>query len=481
MNPLFGTSFPTVSALFVGVIFVVEVPMPRITTKMLPNSLHLGMRFFHRTTSAVHDDANYDKVSIGTWNINALAPHVHEIIAREADIIALQEVRIGADSVPGMRSIFKQYGYNLHFSGLPKYKEQGHNKKTIHLEQTVPGVAFAIRPHIPVQEISVEPMGNWFQKGWFLTAKTFVQQRWITCFNIYAPTQNTAPFLDELLSVLEAHNHDSCVLFGDINADSRNGHFVQNCIANGWFPLTYSTNFDFFTYKHSNGNTSCIDILAVTDLLKETIAPIQATEVLDKGYSFIHTSIHNSFQKNTHVGGLSSGRFQNTDTCESEWPKALAAYTPKMAETSVDQDWEVWCQAFQEIHNPSGAIMQLGQAIKNQDWQQRKNILSKLQQISKNQLTKWRLKIRKSGQPQHSWIKTSSDGPELRHHLFLLVSRVKNMVRKALQIAYMVLSLKSRSSLKMCTGAIKRRNLNNKELALITAAMLLRFWTLPSI
>ena len=125
----------------------------------------------------MHNDSNHDKLSIGTWNSNALAPHVHEIIALEADIIALQEVRIGADSVPGMRSIFKQYGYNLHFSGLPNYKKQGHNKKSIHLEQTVPGVAFAIRSHIPVQEISVESMGNWFQKGRFLAVKTFLFNR----------------------------------------------------------------------------------------------------------------------------------------------------------------------------------------------------------------------------------------------------------------------------------------------------------------
>ena len=257
-----------------------------------------------------------------------------------------------------------------------------------------------------------------------MAVKTFVQQRWITCFNIYAPTQNSAPFLDEMLSVLEARNQDSCILFGDINADSRNEHFIQNCIANGWFPLTHSTNFDFYTYKHSNGNTSCIDILAVTDLLQETIAPIKATEVLDKGHSFIHTSVHNSFQQKPTWEVYHQVDFKNTDTCESEWQKTLAAYTSKMPETSVDEDWEIWCQAFQKIHNPSGAILglqpsfrlreqfknsklhnQLGQAIKNQDWHQHKNILSKLQQISKNQFKKWRLKIRKSGQCQHSWIK----------------------------------------------------------------------------
>ena len=248
MNPLLGTSSPTVSVLFVGVFFCRGGSDAEDRHKDVADFPSSWDEAFHRTTSAVHEDANSNKLTIGTWNINALAPHVHEIIALEADIIALQEVLCLACVL-----FLKQYGYNLHFSGLPNYKQQGHNKISIHLEQTVPGVAFAIRSDIPVQEISVEPMGNWFRNGRFLAIKTFVQQRWITCFNIYAPTQNSAPFLDELLSVLEAHNHDSCVLFGDINADSRDGHFVQNCIANGWFPLTYSTNYDFFTYKHSNG------------------------------------------------------------------------------------------------------------------------------------------------------------------------------------------------------------------------------------
>ena len=240
-------------------------------------------------------------MTIGTWNVNALTPHVHEIIALDADVIALQEVRVGADSVPGIRSTFQQNGYNLYFSGLPNYKQQGHNKKSIHLDQTVPGVAFAIRSHIPVQEISVDSMSAWHLKGRFLAVKVFVQQRWITCLNTYAPTQNSKPFLDELLSVLETHVHQSCILFGDINADSRNGQFVQGCISAGWFPLTHCTSFDFYTYKHSNGNTSCIDVIAVTDLLKEMITPIRATEVLDKGHLFLCFFMHHcitAFSKN---------------------------------------------------------------------------------------------------------------------------------------------------------------------------------------
>ena len=379
---------------------------------------------FHRTTSAIHDSPDHDKLSIGTWNVNALTPHVHEVIALDADIVALQEVRIGEDSVPGMRLTFKQHGYNLYFSDLPNYKQQGHNKKSIHLDQSIPGVAFAIRSHIPVQEVKIVNMGSWYHKGRFIAVKLFIQQRWITCLNIYAPTQNSKPFLDELLPVLEAHAHNSCILFGDINADSRSGQFVQCCMDTNWFPLTHSTDFDFYTYKHSNGNTSCIDVIAVTDLLKETITPVQVTEVLDKGHLFLHTTIHNNFQQKPTWEVYHQVDFKMTDSCENEWQQALASHSLKLSDTSVDEDWEMWCQTFHKNHNHDGAILglqprfrlreqfknsklhhQLGQAIKNQDWQQHKTILSRLQQISKNQLKKWRSKIQKKGQSQHSWIK----------------------------------------------------------------------------
>ena len=253
---------------------------------------------FHRTTVAVENHSVNNKITIGTWNVNALTPHVHEVLALDADVIALQEVRIGEDSLPSIRNTFKQYGYNLYVGALPKYKTQGHNKKSIHLDQTIPGVAFVVRCHIPVQEIILDSMSKWAQNGRLHAIQIFVQQKWINCFNAYAPTQNSAPFLAELSQTLGDCAHKCGILFGDINADSRNGIFAREINDKGWYPLTYDTSYDFYIYKHSNGKTSCIDIIAITDLLKETVAPVRNTHVLDKGHSFLSTSMHNSFQQN---------------------------------------------------------------------------------------------------------------------------------------------------------------------------------------
>ena len=190
----------------------------------------------------------------------------------------------------------------------------------------------------------------------------------------------------------------------------------------GWFSLTQSTNYDFYSYKHSNGNTSCIDTIAVTDLLKETVAPIQSTHVLDKGHSFLSTTMHSSFQQKPTWEVYHQVCFRTSENSETQWQQALVSHRPKMNTTNLDQDWNVWCEALQTIHNVEGAAIglqprfrlrdqfkhsklheQLSHAIKAQDWQAHTNILSKLQQISKNQLRKWRQKIQKKGQSQHEW------------------------------------------------------------------------------
>ena len=283
---------------------------------------------------------------------------------------------------------------------------QGHNKKPIHLDQTIPGVAFGVKCHIPVQEFRLDAMSKWTQNGRLYAIQIFAQQKWITCFNAYAPTQNSAPFLEDLSQTLGEYAHKSSILFGDINADSCCGFFVQEMNDKGWYSLTQDTNYDFYTYKHSNGNTSCIDTIAVADLLKETVAPIQSTSVLDKGHSFLSTSMHSSFQQKPTWEVYHQVCFCTGEDNEAQWQQALVSHRPKMNTTNLDQDWNVWWEALQTIHNPEGAVIrlqprfrlrdqfmhsklheQLSHAIKTQDWQVHTTILSKLQQISKNQLS----------------------------------------------------------------------------------------------
>ena len=193
----------------------------------------------------------------------------------------------------------------------------------------------------------------------------------------------------------------------------------------GWYPMTHDTPYDFYTYYHSNGNTSCIDVLAVTDLLKETVAPIQSTNGLDKGHSFSSTSMHDNSQQKPTWEIYHQASLKADDSCENQWQQTFISHRPSLSQTSLDYDWNVWCEALQRIHNPDGSVIglqprfrlryqfthsklheQLSQAIKSQNWQLHEKILSKLQQISKNRLRKWRQRIQKKGQSLLDWTKT---------------------------------------------------------------------------
>ena len=238
--------------------------------------------------------------------MNAISPHIHEIKALDLDVLALQEVRIGSDATASVHQYFAQDGFNVFFGTLPNYKVQGHNKRSIHLDQLIPGVAFVVKSHLPVQELSSSAMNRWEKLGRFLAIKVFINNKWVTCISAYAPTQDSAPFLQEMSDFLHELAHEDCVFCADINADSREGLFVHDLQARGWYALTINTTYDFYTYKHSNGQCSCIDTTAVTECLKDNIAPVSSHQVLDKGHFLCKTSREHSFSAKADVGSLSS-------------------------------------------------------------------------------------------------------------------------------------------------------------------------------
>ena len=146
------------------------------------------------------------------------------------------------------RAYVKPLSYMAIISTLVPFqttKRRDITNKSIHLDQTIPGVAFVVRCHIPVQEISLDSMSKWTQNGRLHAIQIFAQQKWISCFNAYAPTQNSAPFPAELSQTLGDYVHKSGIFFGDINADSRNGIFARDIHDKGWYPLTYDTNYEF--------------------------------------------------------------------------------------------------------------------------------------------------------------------------------------------------------------------------------------------
>ena len=257
---------------------------------------------FLTTTTTLHSSHEKDRLRIGSWNANSLNPHIYEAQALGMDILAIQEARISQDVVPGIRASLGKNGYRLFHGTLPNFKLQGHNRKALHIDQTVPGVAFIVKEHIPVQEVFFEDLQHWESRGRFSALKVFINKKWVLLFNAYAPTQNSTPFLNDITHFLIKHAHTDCIFFADINACSREGDFVQEVSSIGWFPLTINTPSSFFTFKHSSGSTSCIDTIMVTEQLKEEGSPIQQRPVLKIGHVAITCT---SITHKNHLGKFS--------------------------------------------------------------------------------------------------------------------------------------------------------------------------------
>ena len=129
---------------------------------------------FLTTTTTLHSSHEKDRLRIGSWNANSLNPHIYEAQALGMDILAIQEARISQDVVPGIRASLGKNGYRLFHGTLPNFKLQGHNRKAMHIDQTVPGVAFIVKEHIPVQEVFFEDLQHWESRGRFSALKVFL-------------------------------------------------------------------------------------------------------------------------------------------------------------------------------------------------------------------------------------------------------------------------------------------------------------------
>ena len=171
--------------------------------------------------------------------------------------------------------------------------------------------------------------------------------------------------------------------------------------------------------------------------------------------------MHSSFQQKPTWEIYHQICFRTDDSSDEQWQQALTSHRPNLSETNLDQDWSVWCETLQRIHNPNGSVIglqprfrlrdqfkhsklheQLSQAITSQNWQLHTATLQKLQQITKNQLRKWRQRIQKKGQSQHEWTKSRlnvfSNGPKLHLRRYRLVSLVTNMERMVLPLVYKI-------------------------------------------
>ena len=258
---------------------------------------------FNLTTIATHNNG-FGAITLGNWNANALLTHIQQAAATECDVLAVQEVRICKEQVPTIRAILKEYGYNFFHGALPQVKMQGQQKRSLHVDQLVPGTAFLVREHIPIHEAPVELMSEWYNRGRILSLNAFINKRWIRIISGYAPVQDSNSFLDELANALHKMAHFDVIFFGDINQDAKEGMFVKEMQNYGWLPLTMCTAHDFTTYLHPKGGQSTIDTIIISDSLQDMVSPLQSQQILDKGHKMIYASIFFRRSAKTHLGNL---------------------------------------------------------------------------------------------------------------------------------------------------------------------------------
>ena len=366
---------------------------------------------FNLTTIATHDNG-FGAITLGTW------------AAAECDVLAVQEVRICKEQVPTIRAILKEYGYNFFHGALPQVKMQGQQKRSLHVDQLVPGTAFLVREHIPIHEAPIELMSEWYNRGRILSLNAFINNRWIRIISGYAPVQDSNSFLDELASALHEMAHFDVIFFGDINQDAKEGMFVKEMQNYGWLPLTMCTAHDFTTYLHPKGGQSTIDTIIISDSLQDMVSPLQSQQILDKGHKMIYASIFVEDQQKPAWETSYTGKMNFETPYADRWQHALEEYIGNAGNTTIDQDWSLWCHTFQTLYNPQGSIIgdapafrirdlyrknkliaQLGQAIRNGNWHEHDKIVHKIKRISQNQIRKWQKRISPKQQHVHEWAR----------------------------------------------------------------------------
>ena len=369
-----------------------------------------------------HENADVLRAKIGTWNVNALMPHLHQAAALDCEVLALQEVRISQDALRTMRNNFKALGFNLFTGQLPKYKLRGHNRKTMQLDQLVPGVGFLVKDTVPAQELFFPELHHWYEQGRFHAVKVFLNQRWVYCFSSYAPVHNSTPFLEEMSNFLQQFAAENCIFCADANSDTREGAFVQDLYASGWMPLTMCTQFDFTTYVHPNHSQSCIDVIAVSASMIDHVTGAQQQQVFEKGHKCVFTQIAHQVRQKPTWEVFHPAACDFSEDKRDHWDNVLQRHLPLMQQSTVEEDWQQWCEAFSDIHNQENHILglmpqfrlrdnhkqnhlvfQLNRAIFQHDFEAQRKILLKINKVRHKQIRKWRKRLQPKHQSRSQW------------------------------------------------------------------------------
>ena len=366
--------------------------------------------------AVMHNSAS--RISVATWNADALRTSLTQAIALEFDILALQELRIDEATALGLHTQARQQGYQLVWGTLPTITVNG--KKGL-LNPQIPGTGFLIKDYLGFKKTSIETLSRWEKQGRCTAIQVFLQQQWITCISVYASVEDPTSLLQDLTDYAVRHSHQNIIILGDFNQNTKEGHAVNDLSNNHWCPLTIWTPFDFITFKRKNA-TSCIDTIVISPAMTEYCQPVQTLDAFKHGHRVLYTWCYMGYQ---HLPSWEQhSPDKDPDNPISNWNDVFAQFTRPLHPTTVQQDWETWCEHLSNATNsqhPSLGVkpnfrlrdqakidattFKLRQAILNNDEAAVHHCRDQIRKQQTNAIRKWRNKITPTLQKSHIWIK----------------------------------------------------------------------------
>ena len=332
-------------------------------------------------------------ISIGSWNVNALLSHVQQAAATPCDILAIQEVRICKERVHTVRAALRSFGYNLYHGTLPQVRMQGSLKRSLHVDQLIPGVAFLIQSMRSPKLL----WKNGMKGVEFLLSKFFsviggsLSSVDMLPYGKAPPTLMTWPAFYATLLIKTRFSSVTSI------KTPRKVPLRKKPKAMDGFPSQCVWTMSFALMSTPKGGQSAIDTIIVSDSLKEMVSPLDCLQIFNKGHKLIHTNFLSSYNNVPTWETSYAGKPVFEIDSSSKWQSALDNFLDNSHHTSIDSDWSLWCHTFQKPHNSSGSVIGDKPAFRIRDVS-RKNKL-----LTVNQLRKWQKRMNPRGQLSHDW------------------------------------------------------------------------------
>ena len=388
-----------------------SVSGPLLTDSVFPESWDDAFQFAHN-----------ERITIGTWNINALQPHMSQAIALDLDVLAIQELRISDDTAAGLRHEAKQNGFQFFHGTLPQLKR---TSKMVQIDKLVPGVGFLVKDHLSARYDNFVQLQQWEQVGRHCSIQIFINGRWIRFHATYSPAREPQKFNEEILQSLTSLSHEDVVLMGDFNFNTRDSSFVRQFADNGWCPLTMFLAYDQVTFS-SNRGTSCIDSIIISPNLIHQATSLNVSHVFEVGHKVLSFTLQHT-QRRSPTWEICNTECPNEfdhDAAMLRWDHCFQQLLQDSSALPVQCLWEKWCSTLvstcgilnqhlgvkpkfrvQDQSKLDQAHQQLCSAMQHMHFQQQQILLDKIHKHKRNQIRKWRNRITGKNLSPSQWMK----------------------------------------------------------------------------